>query len=219
MSLRCEGRIDRELGTQESRTQRRAWAAKAAEGGAKLGHSWIMETVGWIQQIAKETDGSWSAEPNDVLRHLCSSWHGLWAAQAARMSITSSLEVPGSPEPLSPEIRTAAGSFKAVSSVTDGFQPRYFQLLSDEAFERLCRLLYAADAKGDTPCAQRSLIVTMLSKPTGGSGTSGCIAGDQPALAGLRGKTAVDPRPSGQSTLPASMGAASRCFRTVFISK
>ena len=52
------------LARWESRTQWRAWTAEAAEGGAKLAHSWTKETVGWVQQVAKDADGSWSSELN-----------------------------------------------------------------------------------------------------------------------------------------------------------
>ena len=41
--------------------------ARSGERGAKLAHSW---TVGWVQQIANDADGSWSSEPDDVLRQL-----------------------------------------------------------------------------------------------------------------------------------------------------
>ena len=166
-----------------------------------MAHSWTKETVGWVQQVAKHTDGSCSSELNDVLRIA--------------------------------DVRIAAGSFKAVTSVTDGFHSRHFQLLLDEAL----KLLYAAEGLCDMPCAQRSFIVAMLSKPTGGSGP-GCIGlflvwtnarrhcvqawqnsrGDHPACAGSCGRTAVDTVwrqvVRGQNTMQGTMRASRSCRTT-----
>ena len=45
---------------------------------------------------------------------------------------------------------------------------RHVRLLSDEALGGLCKLLHAAEASDDMLCAQRSVMVCVLSKPTGG---------------------------------------------------
>ena len=42
--------------------------------------------------------------------------------------------------------------------------------MSHDALERLCRSLNCAEARGDMPSAQRSIVIAMLSRPTGGRG-------------------------------------------------
>ena len=64
------------------------------------------------------------------------------------------------------EIRSAAGSFNAVTSV-GGFHPRHFWLLSDEALRAPCKLLHVAEASGDMPCVQARLSWPHSAKPTG----------------------------------------------------
>ena len=62
---------------EESHSQRRAWTAKAAEGGAKLARSWTKETVGWVQQIAEDAAQSHPRTVTSLwnsLRSLPSPW-------------------------------------------------------------------------------------------------------------------------------------------------
>ena len=98
------------------------------------------------------------------------------------------------------EVRTASASFKTVTPVTDDFHPRQFRLLSDEALEGLRKILYAAEALGDVPLAQRSLIIVtanqlVVSGPvahTENSSVYGPQSGGDLCKDGARGRTSVD---------------------------
>ena len=145
---------------KETRAHWKAWIAKAAASGKR-------SQAGSIVDQGNRRVGSTDRQRRGRIvvfrtrRRFAPALHivaRIVAGSPPVWSMTSTSELLALPP---------AGSFKAVTSVTDGFHPRQLQLSPVEALGELCKLLYAAEALGDRPCAQRSLIVAMLSKPTG----------------------------------------------------
>ena len=211
----------------ERRTCTTFWnerVGQAVQDGRDSGPGAGVRSCNWLEVhpriCATPTSETSSSEPDDVLRQLRCSWHEFWLG----WSVTSIPEL--SALPPTAEIRTAASSFKA-GHVGHQWVPS--QPLPVAVGRSARRIDCAAEALGDTLCAQRSLIVATLSKPTGGfrpaglqrrhlsmygpwrvvttsrrGKTAGVII--QPLRARAEGRrcTRSGARPSWQSTLPAT---------------
>eukprot|EP00973_Karenia_brevis_P040962 5667464-Karenia_brevis.AAC.1 len=66
-------------------------------------------------------------------------------------------------------LRRASLSFKSKTIRPDGWHPRHFGLLSDEALQALAEIMMFMERSGKHPTKQQSLLVNLISKPAGGA--------------------------------------------------
>ena len=178
---------------------------QGGSGRSQTAHSWTKETVGWVQQVAKDADGSWPSEPDDVLRQLRRRMNG---PSRGLLSFPQSLP--------SPSPKSAPGSFEAVTLVTDGFHSSHLQILSDEALGggcpscftqprrwATCRVLKGRSSwpYSEIPQGVQTHRTAQRDVPDLGQGASPFRSG----VAKRLGWTQSGARPSGHSTLTSTM--------------
>ena len=162
----CAGTFQRQRAPKrrrrsESARQWRASAAKAASVGGKLAHWWTKEETRWAQQVVRDQGGCGSPTIAQHVAPFCGT------ASPERQPSRRFQPFLRSPPALS-GIRSASSTFAGGTSLADGFHPRHSRLSSDEALEGLCRTLNFSESLGDMPSTQRSVLIAMLSTPTGG---------------------------------------------------
>ena len=105
-----------------------------------------------------------------VLEQERAKWHGLWTQEAGAdyTRILPAGQYLPTPTATVDELRATSLTFKPTTTKVDGWHPRQFAGLSDDALATLADLFWAYEAHGLWTTQQSDLIVTLLAKATGG---------------------------------------------------
>ena len=67
-----------------------------------------------------------------------------------------------------PQLRNASRAFKKQTAITDGWHPRQFKVLTDDALSGLARLISLMEFAGRLPAHLNYVLIKQFPKPTGG---------------------------------------------------
>ncbi len=158
------------------RAERQAWTdwiRSNVDAGAKNAHRHLQLPVEWQPTEVLCPDGVVTADPMKVLGAYATKYDGLWddddddgeyIGDAEGWGKRCALEQP-SPE----ELRMASRQFKEDTSVTyDGFHPRHYSMLCNEALVAVGAMMVIAELLGAMPDQLRLLTMPMIPKPSKG---------------------------------------------------
>ena len=125
-----------------------------------------------------------SSLETDLLEEQAKLWASLWKAKEGRspnqvqMWVEQQQHVCARPPPLAAiDILRASSSFKARTSVIDGWHPKHMASMSEQCRSSLADVFNEAELCGDFPSTQSQLVVKLLPKPTGGVRPIGLFRG------------------------------------------
>ncbi len=149
------------------------WIRHNVDAGARNAHRFLQLPVEWHPTEVLTEDGIVTADPMSILDAYSRKYDGMWADEcddgdfvndAGGWGRRCALELP------EPEvIRSAAAQFKEETLTTyDGFHPRHYGLLCDEALAVVGNMVIVAELMGALPRELRLLTMPMIPKPRKG---------------------------------------------------
>ena len=168
------GKLVAQVTAARAKERRRGWqdwVDNALEGAAGLGHRFSKEPVCWKPQMAAR-EHCQSSCPQDLIEDDRRIWKGIWKASEANERWEPEDQgfedwMHEGPSALLPllqveDLRKAAQSFKLRTCATDGWHPRHYGLLCDDALAVLARVLWLVELFGDFPKKTRGLQVRLI---------------------------------------------------------
>ena len=154
-----------------------AWLEESSKAGAGPAHAITRDPVHW-QLSTLDPEGVPTADPGLVFQHEGEKWAKLWLAepgvlQEAEAPWLGKIKAAARHQPLRKltptEIRAVSYTFPVrTSQQVDGFHPRHFAYLTDEALRYISELFYLWEKFWIWPTALSFMVVTLLPRPDGG---------------------------------------------------
>ncbi len=168
---RLAGAVKLESDRASSRC-RREWCEylhEDLEAGSRHAHRFTRPTSRWSPSVVLDDDGNEQSDVTALLQAETDKFQALWQP-ANKMMCVPPIGPMLPKQKFSPEaIRQASKEFPHTTASTfDGFHVRHYALLSAAALEVLASILYLSELLGELPAQIAAVILTMLSKPTGG---------------------------------------------------
>jgi len=165
------GLLDQELRKDKQNVDAawNTWKDDQLWGDASAAHRFSRAPRRWTPPEVFRSDGSRAATAEEILEVEAKKYVDLWLASSSGPPIRSCGNIPC--ERLTPaRMRCVSRSYKRKTGVApDGWHPRHYNLLSDEALECLADLLEIMEVTGHLPSQQRFVAIFLLDKPSGGT--------------------------------------------------
>ncbi len=162
---------------KESRRREKAewedWVRCNIDAGARNAHRFLRLPVEWQPTCTLAIDGVVTADPLKVLSGYAEKYIGLWTDDDDDGEYVQDINGWGNKcsleRPSPRELREASRSFKELTLVAyDGFHPRHYSMMSDEALEITGALMVVAEMMGALPPQLRLLAMPLIPKPRTG---------------------------------------------------
>ena len=147
------------------------WARRSALNGGRAAHAWTKVPTEWVPNTCKTVGGQTSAFPQDLADDQGNKFSELWQGVATPVpKMLPPLEQRRFlPQPRPEDIRRACRQWSLATAVgTDGFRPRHFAWLCDEALQVLADLFSAMEAARLLPPQWEHLRVPLIPKKANG---------------------------------------------------
>ncbi len=149
------------------------WIRANIEAGARNAHRFLRLPMEWQPTCALTIDGIVTADPLKVLSGYADKYIRLWDDDDGDEEYVQDLHGWGRrcslPRPSPGELREASKCFKERTLVAyDGFHPRHYNLLCDEALEMTAAMMEVSEVLGALPPQLRLLAMPLIPKPRTG---------------------------------------------------
>ncbi len=149
------------------------WVRHNVEAGAKNAHRFLQLPVEWHPTEVLNEDGIVTADPMSILDAYSRKYDAMWTDDCDDDEFVNDVEGWGKrcalERPAPSAIRAAAAQFKEETlTAYDGFHPRHYGLLGDEALEVVGAMIIIAELLGALPRQLRLLVMPMIPKPRKG---------------------------------------------------
>ncbi len=157
----------------DGRTAWAEWVRANIDSGARNAHKYLQLPTEWRPTTCVTVDGIVTADPVQVLGGYNDKYRQMWQCEDADEEFVTDVTGWGRrcalPRPTPTQIREASTQFREGTSVAyDGFHPRHYSLLCDEALEIVGAIMVIVELVGALPRQLRLLLMPLIPKPRSG---------------------------------------------------
>jgi len=145
------------------------WKIKDMEGSASASHRFTKLPSKWLPPDIFDKEGERIVDNKGILEAEAEKYKALWKAIDAEPKVVYANNEP-CPLLAPAQLRRISKAFKRKTKFSpDGWHPRHFALLSDQALEILALIYEFLEITGHMPDQQRFVCIFLLDKPSGGT--------------------------------------------------